>query len=384
MAVATHLIVGYLGVGKTTALLRLLSRRPAGETWAVIVNEFGQIGLDGALLEGQSTGIPVREVAGGCLCCQAGVSMRQTVTQLLRELRPRRLFIEPSGLGHPAGLMDMLSDEYLRPHIELKAVIGLVDPRYLARLSEVPLLHDQAQLADVLLASKSDLASAQDLERFHHWCQGFFPPKAACGAIRDGDIDPTLLDLPTLARHDALADLLRDQTHVPPPPPPAPAPARGGWMARWLGSRSPAPPAPAPALPPLVRATFEPQGPDPDPRRPLRRENSNATHHSAGWIFSTAAQFQERPLVALLGQLAERGLRPVRMKGIFRVAPLERRIQVDQVDDCFRVKDFANYRRESRLELIVPQGGPPPDWGALEAALLATLAVPPRGKDPAP
>ena len=71
-AVSTNIITGFLGVGKTSAILHLLQHKPETERWAILVNEFGVIGIDGALIEGQSgeaPGLYIREVPGGCMCC---------------------------------------------------------------------------------------------------------------------------------------------------------------------------------------------------------------------------------------------------------------------------------------------------------------------------
>jgi G3E family GTPase len=70
--IPTHVIAGPLGAGKTSLIKHLLAQRPAGERWAVLINEFGQIGLDAALLTQDADGIALGEVAGGCLCCVNG------------------------------------------------------------------------------------------------------------------------------------------------------------------------------------------------------------------------------------------------------------------------------------------------------------------------
>ena len=71
--VPTNIITGFLGVGKTTAILELLKNKPEGENWAVLVNEFGEIGIDGAMMTDQ--GALIKEVPSGCMCCTAGVPM---------------------------------------------------------------------------------------------------------------------------------------------------------------------------------------------------------------------------------------------------------------------------------------------------------------------
>ena len=106
--IPAHLIAGPLGAGKTTLIRHLLAQKPASERWAVLINEFGQIGLDAALLEQGDDGIAMAEVAGGCLCCVNGAPFQVGLGRLLRKAKPDRLLIEPSGLGHPVQLLAQL------------------------------------------------------------------------------------------------------------------------------------------------------------------------------------------------------------------------------------------------------------------------------------
>lgn len=106
--IPTHLIAGPLGAGKTSLIRALLAQKPADERWAVLINEFGQTGLDAALLHRDDSGVSFTEVAGGCLCCVNGVPFQTGLNRLLRKARPQRLLIEPSGLGHPLQLLQLL------------------------------------------------------------------------------------------------------------------------------------------------------------------------------------------------------------------------------------------------------------------------------------
>lgn len=110
-AVPTHIISGFLGAGKTTLLKQLLSQKPEHEVWAVLMNEFGQIGVDQQLLP-QQQGYQVKELLGGCLCCSSQLPMQIALSRLLSETQPDRLFIEPTGLGHPAQLLEQLTEPH--------------------------------------------------------------------------------------------------------------------------------------------------------------------------------------------------------------------------------------------------------------------------------
>ena len=93
--IPTHLIAGPLGAGKTSLIRHLLAHKPAHERWAVLINEFGQIGLDQALLTNAGEGISLSEVPGGCLCCVNGAPFQIGLARLLRKAQPDRLLIEP-------------------------------------------------------------------------------------------------------------------------------------------------------------------------------------------------------------------------------------------------------------------------------------------------
>ena len=114
-AVPTNIVTGFLGAGKTTAIVHLLQHKPKNERWALLVNEFGEIGIDGSLMQGQYTeeqGVFIREVPGGCMCCAAGLPMQIALNMLLAKSKPDRLLIEPTGLGHPKEVLEILSNEH--------------------------------------------------------------------------------------------------------------------------------------------------------------------------------------------------------------------------------------------------------------------------------
>jgi len=136
--IPTHLIAGPLGAGKTSLLQDLLAQRPAGERWAVLVNEFGQVGLDAALLSRDEDGIALGEVAGGCLCCVNGAPFQVGLGRLLRKARPQRLFIEPSGLGHPAQLLAQLRAAPWQGVLAVQPLVMVLDAAALAAGQPVP------------------------------------------------------------------------------------------------------------------------------------------------------------------------------------------------------------------------------------------------------
>lgn len=199
MKTPVNLITGFLGVGKTTALLNLLATRPVDSRWAVLVNEFGQVGIDGATLT--QDGVAVREVPGGCICCTAQLPLRVALTKLIREVRPERLLIEPTGLGHPAGVMDVLRSEGLEAALELRNVICLVDPRQLndEKYRSLEAYQDQIALADVLLANKCDVSTQDELQAFDDFAAQLYPPKRLVAQVSQGRLEVAWLDIESTA-----------------------------------------------------------------------------------------------------------------------------------------------------------------------------------------
>jgi G3E family GTPase len=193
--IPTNVVMGFLGTGKTTAILNLLKQKPADEKWAVLVNEFGQVGIDGAIFA--ASGAIVREVPGGCLCCAVGLPFQVAVNRLLTEVKPDRLLIEPTGLGHPKRVLDRLVGGYFRTVLDVRASICLVDPRKLgdSRYTSHENFVDQIALSDVLVANKMDLADKAATQLFERWADGSRPRKAVVAQTVQGQLDVAWLDL---------------------------------------------------------------------------------------------------------------------------------------------------------------------------------------------
>ncbi|MGX5699818.1 CobW family GTP-binding protein [Acinetobacter kookii] len=162
-AVPTHIISGFLGAGKTTLLQHLLSQKPENEVWAVLMNEFGQIGVDQQMLP-QTQGYEVKELLGGCLCCSSQLPMQIALSRLLSESKPDRLFIEPTGLGHPAQLLEQLTEPHWQPSIAMRALVTVVDGSRLHDLdwTKQNLYADQLKAAQIIVVSHADTMDFAD------------------------------------------------------------------------------------------------------------------------------------------------------------------------------------------------------------------------------
>ena len=203
-AIPTHIITGFLGVGKTSAILHLLSNKPNHERWAILVNEFGEIGVDGSIFEGQHTQentVFIKEVPGGCMCCTAGLPMQVALNQLLKKAKPDRLFIEPTGLGHPKEVLQSLTSDAYRDVIALQKVLTLVDARKLSdtRYTEHATFNQQIAIADIVVGNKQDLYQDGDKNALIAYAGEHGIPEAHVFFTQHGDI--TAIDLigPTAA-----------------------------------------------------------------------------------------------------------------------------------------------------------------------------------------
>jgi G3E family GTPase len=164
--IPTHVIAGPLGAGKTSLIKHLMAQRPAGERWAVLINEFGQIGIDAALLTRKTDGIALGEVAGGCLCCVNGAPFQVGLGRLLRKARPDRLFIEPSGLGHPMQLLRQLGEAPWQGVLSLQPSVLVLDAQALAAGKPLPVAQQEAlSSAGLLLMNKSEGLAEADRQR---------------------------------------------------------------------------------------------------------------------------------------------------------------------------------------------------------------------------
>ena len=229
-----HLITGFLGVGKTTAILDLLQQSPTEEKWAVLVNEFGEVGVDGAILE--ASGAVVREVPGGCLCCVSGLPFQMGLNMLLAKEKPDVLLIEPTGLGHPRKVLTTLRSDDYRELLTAGANVCLIDPRHLSdsRYTDNDTFNDQITLADVLVANKTDLCSVDDRAAFDALAASATPPKAEIVLTQQGRLESSLLELPTNPERLQLKD--RGHHHHHSKEPAAPVALEAGEEIRRLES----------------------------------------------------------------------------------------------------------------------------------------------------
>ena len=191
-----HVITGSFGAGKTTAIRRLMAHKPEDELWVVILNEFTDAGLDALNVAQSARGsYDVRLVAGGCLCCVGELEFGKQLRDILRQLQPFRLLIEPSGAGHAADIVDELATYEAQRALTLDSVVCLVDALDCTRILRDRQANEwsQIQAADVLLMSKSDLAGPAERQAFAAIDAAQYPVKRHVGVIAGGELPAAAL-----------------------------------------------------------------------------------------------------------------------------------------------------------------------------------------------
>ena len=216
-------ISGFLGAGKTT-LVRHLLQNNQGRRIAVLVNEFGEVGIDGDLLrscqicdESESPDSNIVELTNGCLCCTVQEEFYPTMQELLkRRDKIDCLLIETSGLALPKPLIQAFRWPAIRNSATVDGVVTVVDCHALAKGDlvgdldaleaqrqaddsldhETPieeLFEDQLACADLVLLTKADLVDAETLAKIKTWLKQELQPGVKIVTARDGQIDPNLL-----------------------------------------------------------------------------------------------------------------------------------------------------------------------------------------------
>jgi G3E family GTPase len=252
--------------------------------------------------------------------------MQVTLTSILRNQKPDRILIEPTGMGHPASILDLLQSKYLKNILEIRATICLVDPRRWAdaNVRSHETFQDQINLADVLVANKADLVGEELAEKFKLWAKSLFPPKLLVETVANGKINVDWLDIePFVGRKAEFPQAHSHEHHH------------------------------------QAEETLE----IPETGKPIKKLSKGLGMYSCGWIFSPDEVFSLPSLRQFFSTL--QGLD--RAKGVFRIG--KDWVLINAVDGEFSVQYIA-YRRDSRIELIANYDL---DWMVFEVKLKECL-----------
>mgnify|MGYP003124377971 FL=1 len=329
--VPVHIVTGFLGSGKTTLIHSLIEQKPVDEKWAILVNEFGQIGIDQAMFDTRDD-VVVKGLPGGCLCCQLAFVLQAALVNLLARSKPDRVIIEPSGLGHPAGLLDLLRGEAFRDVVAVQDIIATLDPRRLdeARVREHDTFQDQLHMADAIAITMGDQASTAQRQRAQQFVGELWPTPKWVHTVDQGGLPVALL--------------------------------LGSGQARQQDQ--PAMPAAHQALAaaPSLEGTFFDF--PPPPGEPEQHTASALGYTSTGLRWHPTERFDLDHLAHCVGELPA----TARVKGVFHTTDGWKRL--NRADGALSVTSSA-WRQDSRLEVITPD---PIEHQPLIASLHAQLA----------
>ncbi|MBR2515076.1 MAG: GTP-binding protein [Halomonas sp.] len=311
--VPVHIITGFLGSGKTTLIHSLLEQKPVDETWAILVNEFGQIGIDQAMFDHRED-VVVKGLPGGCLCCQLAFVLQAAQVNLLARSKPDRVIIEPSGLGHPAGLLDLLRGEAFQDVVDIHDIIATLDPRRLdeARVRAHETFQDQLAMADAVVITMREQSAPEQLENAQQFVDALWPTRkwihhANAGQLpisrllNSGKATSTRADVPVAHQQPATAPSLEGDFFDFPPP----------------------------------------------PGKPQQETASALGYTSTGVRWHPSERFDLDRLAIWLGELPA----AARVKGVFHTDSGWKRL--NRADGTLSVESSA-WRQDSRLEVIVP------------------------------
>lgn len=207
------IISGFLGAGKTTFIKKLLEEAIAGEKVVLIENEFGEIGIDGGFL--QDSGIEIREMNSGCICCSLVGDFGRSLSEVLTKYSPDRVIIEPSGVGKLSDVMKAVCDVAGEIDVELNGSVTVVDAQkckmYMKNFGEF--FNNQIESAGTIVLSRTDVADAEKVAQ----CVELIREKNPKAAIVTTPINTLsgaqLLEIIEKPADDMAAQLLEEVKH---------------------------------------------------------------------------------------------------------------------------------------------------------------------------
>jgi len=214
-----YILSGFLGSGKTTLLQRLIAKwKDEGLRPAVIMNEIGEVNLDGLMIGPE---VPMAEMLGGCICCTIRGDLSMQLYELIQGEQPDVVIIEATGAANPMEIFDAVSESSLLLQLDIRPMITVVDAAHLAALYEAQqgktyrLMIEQIRCGSWLILNKADLVSAEQLHELQDLLKRLNPYAKIVTAEKCGvDIEPLLSRDKAFAGKDGLAQHHRDQDHA--------------------------------------------------------------------------------------------------------------------------------------------------------------------------
>lgn len=227
-----HIIAGPLGIGKTTAILDYLHRHAPFQKIAVLVNDFGKVGIDSSLLSSQSPDSRVKNVPGGCICCSMLSQLVHHIDDLLTGDKITRLIIEPSGMASPMQITDLLKDHQQELSIEVRPVIVMLSAEgFDAQTYEkMPYYRAFTDAADIMVFNRCDKANEVKKRACQDWANQLKPVPKHVLMTSHGQLPDKLFDIENTSVPEA-TDETTDHQHGYHHHDDEPTMHAGGWTA---------------------------------------------------------------------------------------------------------------------------------------------------------
>ncbi|MFG0247568.1 MAG: GTP-binding protein, partial [Phycisphaeraceae bacterium JB051] len=192
-----HIIAGPLGVGKTTAILDYLNRHAQFQKIAVLVNDFGKVGIDSSLLSAQSPDSRVKNVPGGCICCSMLSQLVHHVDDLITGDKITRLIIEPSGMASPMQIINLLKDHEQELGIEVRPMIVMLSAEGFdaQTYEQMPYYRAFTDVADIMVFNRCDKANDVKKQACQAWAKQLNPAPDHVLMTSHGQIPDKLFDI---------------------------------------------------------------------------------------------------------------------------------------------------------------------------------------------
>ena len=205
------MLFGFLGSGKTTLARRILEHQPGRPRMAVIVNEFGDVGIDGTILEGKA--IDLIELTSGCLCCTLKGPLLSAVEEIEARKDAQYVIVEATGVAEPKEMIEMFADAKLQGRYDIGPLVTVVDAANFLQLREIlgGFYTEQIEHSDIVVLNKIDISSTKKLQEVQQEVEQLSPEATIFFAERcDIEVDEVLDGAPSRLLADRIESDVSD------------------------------------------------------------------------------------------------------------------------------------------------------------------------------
>ncbi|HJN19202.1 MAG TPA: GTP-binding protein [Armatimonadota bacterium] len=192
MSIPVHILAGFLGAGKTSLLNHVLRNMPGGQKLALIVNDFGEIPIDGELIDRGSYNM--RELSSGCICCTLAGPLTSSLAELAETEQPDLILMETTGVAKTDQIARLLAGGKLADLVHCGNVVCVVDAVVFPKIeANIPVVAEQVKCCNTVLINKADLITAEALDDVRARVEYLAPPEVVIRETQHGETDVDLV-----------------------------------------------------------------------------------------------------------------------------------------------------------------------------------------------